>query len=83
MKSALTMLAAACLLLAGCSDEQTARRVLAANGLHDIRITGYRWLGCAKDEAYSTGFSATTTGGETITGVVCSGWGKGATVRFD
>lgn len=75
---------AALLALTGCRDEETARRVLHANGFHDIVLPKEsRWFGCGRDDAYLTPFRAVSTGGQPVTGVVCSGWGKGATIRFD
>lgn len=83
MKPALIVLGAICLLLSACRDEPTARRVLAANGFHEIEFTAHRWLGCAQDDLYLTPFRAISTGGQIVTGVVCGGPGKGATLRFD
>lgn len=85
MKPVLILLGALCLALSACRDEETARRVLGANGFHDIQITddNFWFSGCAQDNTYSTRFRAVSTGGQIVTGVVCSGPGKGATLRFD
>jgi len=69
--------------LAGCTDEPAARKALNASGFTDIKITGYSFFGCDKHDTFSTGFEARGPSGQFVTGVVCSGWMKGATIRFD
>jgi len=69
--------------LAGCTDADGAVRAVAAQGLSDVQTTGYRFLGCSEDDVFRTGFEATTAAGHRVSGVVCSGWFKGSTVRFD
>jgi hypothetical protein len=71
------------LALTGCTHESTARRVLEDNGYTDIKITGYRFMMCGKDDSFSTGFEATSPAKKRVTGAVCEGWTKGATIRFD
>ena len=73
----------AAVLVAGCTAQNTAKRVLAQQGYSDVRITGYRLFMCAESDDFSTGFEATSPSGVRVTGAVCSGWLKGATVRFD
>ena len=68
--------------LSGCSDASTARRVLEENGYSNIKITGHAWFTCADSDDFSTGFEATAPGGRHVTGAVCSGFFKGATIRF-
>jgi hypothetical protein len=70
-------------LLAGCTDGSGARRVLEAQGFREIEITGYRFWGCGEQDTYKTGFSALAVSGDKVTGIVCGGWLKGSTVRFD
>lgn len=71
------------LALTGCRDEETARRVLAANGFREIALPEETpWFGCSKDDSFWTPFRAISIGGQPVSGVVCSGWGKGATIRF-
>lgn len=78
-----TMLLIAVLLLAGCTSETDARRALEAEGFKDIKVTGYDWFACAKDDTFHTGFTATNREGKHVSGVVCSGLlFKGATVRY-
>ena len=67
----------------GCVDQPVAERALKGNSLKSVQITGYRFFGCGKDDQFHTGFTALTQDGTPTSGVVCSGWLKGATVRFD
>lgn len=76
-------IAAAALLLIACDDPDGARRALKAAGMTDIRTEGYAWLGCGKDDTFKTRFTATNPRGERVSGVVCTGWFKGGTIRFD
>lgn len=70
------------LSLAACTDEKAAEKALVSLGMTHIRLTGYDWFGCGKDDQFSTGFEAINPQGQPVHGVVCSGWFKGATVRF-
>lgn len=69
--------------LAGCTDEPAALKALSASGFTDIKITGYSFFGCDKHDTFSTGFEARGPSGQFVSGVVCSGYFKGATIRFD
>ena len=70
--------------LAACDDLKAAQKALSNMGFVDIKTTGYTMFGCGKDDDFHTGFTATNPiTGLRVTGVVCSGWLKGATVRFD
>ncbi|MDW9491691.1 hypothetical protein [Sinorhizobium meliloti] len=70
--------------LAGCGvNSQSATRALEAQGMKDVKIEGYSWFGCGKEDSYSSSFSATGANGQPVTGVVCQGFWKGTTVRFD
>lgn len=73
---------AALLFAAACTDAEEAVDALDTLGMTEIEITGYRWFGCGK-EWFHTGFVAINPKGKRISGVVCAGWLKGATVRFD
>jgi hypothetical protein len=70
-------------LLTACSDAQGARKALEVQGFKDIQITGYRFFGCGQDDTFKTGFRAVGQNGAIVTGAVCQGWLKGATVRLD
>jgi hypothetical protein len=71
-------------LLAGClpMGEVAATRALEGMGLTDIKLTGIAYFGCG-DDTFRQGFVATNQKGEQVSGVVCGGWLKGNTVRFD
>lgn len=69
--------------LAGCTDETAARKALASSGFTDVKITGYAYFGCAESDNFHTAFEARGPNGQFAEGVVCSGWMKGATIRFD
>jgi hypothetical protein len=77
------ILGAALLAATGCTDATTATRALENQGLTPVEVGGYAWLSCGKDDAFRTKFTATNVKGQTVTGAVCSGWFKGATIRFD
>lgn len=71
------------LLLSGCSSSNDANKALKANGFTDIQTHGYAFFGCGKDDTFSTKFTAKNQHGQKVTGVVCSDWLKGSTIRFD
>lgn len=75
-------MAAVLLALSGCTDPDRASKVLADNGFTSIKLGGYSWTGCAKGDNYATEFSAVSPAGKQISGVVCSAWLKGSTIRF-
>lgn len=68
-------------LLAGCSSPDEATRALFGAGYTNITITGYQFFGCDDKDSFHTGFEATGPTGQRVTGVVCSGILKGATIR--
>jgi hypothetical protein len=71
-----------CVSELGCTDNEGSMRALQGNGFTDIRLTGYEWLGCGRDDSYSTGFYAKNPNGVYVSGVVCCGTFKSCTVRF-
>lgn len=74
----------AMLMLGACSDGPGAQRALDDAGFTEIRTTGWTWFGgCGKGDFYVTRFTARNIHGKPISGVVCSGWFKGSTIRFD
>lgn len=73
----------ALVLLAGCTDESSARDSLDAQGFTDIVITGWEPFSCGEDDDTSTGFTAINSNGEPVEGVVCCGFVfKGCTIRW-
>lgn len=78
------ILAAVCAVaIAACSSSNDAQRALNGAGYTNINITGYRWTGCSESDEFSTGFEATGPSGVRTSGVVCSHWFKGSTIRTD
>lgn len=73
----------AAVTLAGCSSADEATRALSGAGYKNITTTGYRVFGCDEKDGWHTGFEATGPNGQRVTGVVCSGVFKGATIRTD
>lgn len=66
----------------GCTDADEATKVLVDSGYKDVKITGYSFTGCSKDDAYHTEFTAKGATGNEVHGVVCGGWLKGSTIRL-
>lgn len=85
-KTILALLLTAAALTA-CTRPDHAMHVLQAEGYRNITITGYRFFGCDSgknsDDDWHTGFEATGPTGIHVTGVVCEGLFKNATVRID
>lgn len=71
------------MILAGCTDSNVAQRTLSGAGYKNIQITGYSVFGCSDDDFFHTGFKATGADGAQVSGTVCSGFFKGATIRMD
>ena len=71
------------IFLPGCTKPDKATYILKRDGYEEIRITGYRFFACSRDDFYHTGFVARKNG-EIVNGVVCEGLlFKGSTIRFD
>lgn len=81
MRLVLIFVLVACLI--GCSSANDARRALEGAGYTNIHTDGYRFFGCGKEDTFKTGFSAVGPTGKRVTGVVCSSWTKGSTIRTD
>jgi len=70
-------------LIAGCTNNADTTRVLSQQGYTDIRMTGYQWFACSKDDFYHTGFIAKTPANVEVEGCVCSGLlFKNSTIRL-
>ena len=79
MKKFIFAIVTCCLI--GCSDPQTAQKILEIEGYENIHLEGWTMWGCGKDDNYTTSFTATKNG-KPVKGVVCSSfWGKGAVIR--
>jgi hypothetical protein len=70
------------LTLAGCTSPDRFQQVLVDAGYSNVRTGGYSWLGCGKGDIYATNFEAVGPTGRPVKGTVCSGFFKGATIRF-
>lgn len=80
MKKLILVLA---LVAAGCTNEPGAARALDGAGYTQVEFTGYRVFGCADSDDFSVGFRARGPSGKPVSGIVCSGFMKGATIRLD
>jgi hypothetical protein len=76
--------------LSGCNvDQETAERVLADEGYHEVELTGWAPLSCSQGDAFKSGFRARrtvlnpngTTSERVVVGTICCGWFKACTVR--
>ena len=82
MKSIITVIALS-LFLCSCTNPNVAVRVLSDQGYTNIQTKGYGWFECSEDDTFATRFIATNVNGKNVSGTVCSGLLKGATIRFD
>jgi hypothetical protein len=70
-------------VLTGCTEKDKTEVLLKKQGYTHITTDGYSFFGCSKGDTFRTKFYAKSSMGETISGVACSGWFKGTTLRFD
>ena len=70
-------------LFTGNVDSVKGVNALNAQGISNVTLTGYKFFGCASGEYYSTGFKGIGVNGKPVSGVICSGFLKGVTVRYD
>lgn len=79
------LFAVACLsVLAGCGvNPDKAKKLLEGQGMSNVVIGGYSFWGCSEDDTFKSSFTAKAQNGQDVSGVVCGGWLKGYTVRFD
>jgi len=59
----------------------SANQILAADGMTNIKLTGWQWFACGADDSVNTGFEGLKNG-HYVKGVVCGAWNKGYTVRY-
>lgn len=81
MKKILIALAVVATLTA-CSSRKDAESALTSAGFTKIETQGYSFFGCGDDDTFKTKFTAQNPQGKQVSGVVCSGWFKGGTIRF-
>ena len=71
------------LCLFGCTNTNDTINTLSNAGYTNIDPGGYSVFSCARDDFYSTKFTATNPLGKKVEGVFCSGlFFKGSTIRF-
>jgi len=78
----LMLIAVVAVLANGCTDSKTTTRVLTEQGYTEIEVGGYDAFACSDDDTFATKFTAKGPSGKRVSGVVCSDWLKGSTVRF-
>lgn len=81
MKKLISLMAAVALCACTAPDRSTS--ALLAAGYTNIEMTGYSFFACSDDDTFSTGFKARGPSGVKVSGTVCSGILKGATIRLD
>lgn len=78
------IVAVAALALSACGvNPDKATRTLKSMGYTNIQIGGFAFFGCGDKDSFRSTFTATGQDGTRVSGVVCSAWFKGMTVRFD
>lgn len=84
MKYALMLALLGTIVMTGCTQPQSAERILTQQGYTHIEMTGWRPFSCGHDDSFATGFKAQTVNGSQVTGVVCEGLiFKASTIRLD
>jgi hypothetical protein len=74
------------ILLTSCTQPDRTIRILEDQGYYNIQTHGFGIMQlsqCSEDDTFRIPFTAESSTGRQVTGVVCSGILKGATVRFD
>lgn len=82
----LSIIALCAILLTSCTQPDRSTRILEEQGYSEIQTLPYNLrshFACSEDDDFRTPFIAKAQNGNTVKGVVCSGFFKGATVRFD
>lgn len=70
--------------LVGCTDAGGAKRLLEAQGMTEVEITGYEPFDCSEEDTLQTGFRAKGPTGKPVSGTVCCGIVlRNCTVRFE
>jgi hypothetical protein len=73
-------------LLTSCTQPDRTVRILEDQGYTNIQTQPFgpvQLFQCSEDDTFRTPFTAESSTGRQVTGVVCAGILKGATVRFD
>ncbi len=60
-----------------------SERQLLEAGYSQVDVSGWNFLACSEDDVFRIGFTALGPTGKSVSGTVCSGFLKGATIRLD
>lgn len=60
-----------------------AERQLLEAGYSQVDVSGWNIFACSEDDVFRIGFKALGPTGKPVSGTVCSGFLKGATIRLD
>jgi hypothetical protein len=72
------------IILASCGvNPDKAKQVLESQGIKNPVVGGYAWFSCSKDDSFGSNWTGEGQNGKQVSGVICGGWLKGYTVRFD
>jgi hypothetical protein len=73
----------ASVFLSGCfpMSDSAATHALDNQGFTEINLEGMAFFGCSEDDYFRKKFTAKNVNGRSVSGVVCGGFLKGATVR--
>lgn len=67
-----------------CTNVEGATEALLDAGLHPVHLGGYAPYQCGKGDIYATEFLALSPDStRVVSGVVCEGWLKGKTIRYN
>lgn len=64
------------------NSRSRAERAVESTGASDVKLGGWAWFSCGKDDTYAWKFDATNAKGEAVSGYACCGLLKGCTVRY-
>lgn len=80
----LILLAPLAMLVAACGvNPQGAAKAIEAQGMTEVKIGGWSFIGCSRDDGFKSSFTAKGANGQKVSGTVCSGVFTGYTVRYD
>ena len=57
-KVVISVIVGVAVLMSGCTKPEQSKRLLEANGLTDVKITGYNFFGCSEHDSFHTGFNS-------------------------
>ena len=63
------------------SAQNDSLELIKADGVQEAQMTGWAFFGCSNSDTFSYGFRGLKNGAR-VEGVVCSGFLKGATIRY-